>query len=73
MRARRGAPDPAVLQAQLLVDPKQQLVEDYRKPWDEERFPFETIATVRIPRQDPSVRNRITFWEDRACKRTKRG
>ena len=54
------------LRMQLLRDVEQQSVEDTSKPWDEEKFPFETVGKITIPKgQDPFAATRRTFWDDR--------
>lgn len=50
---------------QLLRDLDEQSVEDCSKPWDEEKFPFETVARVVVPKgQDAFEAKRRVFWED---------
>lgn len=55
------------LQVQLCEDLEQQPVEDIGGAgWDEEKFPFQTVAKLVIPRQegthDPK---RLRFWDER--------
>lgn len=51
---------------QLLRNTDEQSVEDCSKPWDEEKYPFETVGTVFLPKgQDAFETERRVFWEDR--------
>ncbi|KAF2085261.1 heme-dependent catalase [Saccharata proteae CBS 121410] len=53
------------LRAQLLVNPEKQPVEDTSVPWEEKDFPFETVGTVKIPKdQDAFDAKRRVFWDD---------
>ncbi|KAM0723508.1 hypothetical protein Q7P37_000495 [Cladosporium fusiforme] len=50
---------------QLLRNLDEQKIEDCSKPWDEETYPFETVARVVLPRgQDAFDPQRRVFWED---------
>lgn len=50
---------------QLCRDLEAQSVEDCSKAWDEERYPFETVARVVLPKgQDVMGAERRTFWEE---------
>lgn len=53
-----------LLQVQLCQDLQQQPVEDSRIDWNQEKFPFETVAKVHIPSQDPFLPKRVAFWRD---------
>jgi len=45
---------------------EEQSVEDASMEWDEEKYPFETVARITIPAgQDSFDAARRTFWEDR--------
>lgn len=51
---------------QLLASVDEQSVEDTSVEWDEDKYPFETVARVSIPAgQDCFDAKRRTFWEDR--------
>jgi len=42
-----------------------QSVEDCSIPWDEEKYPFETVAKVTLPKgQDVFDSKRRAFWDD---------
>ena len=50
---------------QLCQDLSEQSVEDTSKPWDEGKYPFETVAKVVLPRgQDVFEPKRRVFWDD---------
>lgn len=50
---------------QLCRNLDDQSVEDCSKPWDEEKYPFETVAKVALPKgQDVFDSKRRTFWDD---------
>lgn len=51
-------------QVQLLQNLDEQLIEDCRQPWSEEKYPFETVAKVIIPSQDPFLPERINLWRN---------
>jgi hypothetical protein len=51
---------------QLLRTLDEQSVEDCSVEWDEEKYPFETVAKVVLPKgQDSFDAQRRVFWEDR--------
>ena len=53
------------LRVQLCEDVEQQSVEDCSMEWDEERFPFRTVAKLTFPAgQDSFDSKRRIFWED---------
>jgi len=50
---------------QLCRDLDEQSVEDCSKPWEEERYPFETVAKITLPKgQDVFDPKRRAFWDD---------
>ena len=50
---------------QLCQNLDDQNVEDCSKAWDEEKYPFETVAKLVLPReQDVSDPKRHAFWDD---------
>ncbi|BFZ56252.1 hypothetical protein PYCC9005_003296 [Savitreella phatthalungensis] len=51
-------------QVQLLEDEKDQAIEYSGVPWDESKYPFQTIAKVVFPAQESFDYKRKTFWED---------
>ncbi|GAB7344933.1 hypothetical protein MBLNU457_3367t1 [Dothideomycetes sp. NU457] len=53
-----------LFQVQLCEDLDAQSVEYAGKIWDPERFPWQTVATLRIPAQESFDFERKTFWED---------
>lgn len=52
------------LQAQLLENLQEQPVEDSRVEWDQQEYPFQTIAKVTIPKQETWNPNTVRFWEN---------
>lgn len=53
-----------LFQVQLLENLEDQPVEYAGKVWDPEKYPWQTIATVRIPKQESFDYERKAFWED---------
>ncbi|KAK5687746.1 hypothetical protein LTS10_001886 [Elasticomyces elasticus] len=50
---------------QVCEDINEQSVEDCSKPWDEEKYPFETVAKVTLMKgQDVFEAKRRAFWDD---------
>lgn len=50
---------------QLCQNLSDQPVENCSKPWDEEKYPFETVAKVVLPKgQDVMGSERRAFWDD---------
>ncbi|PWN91917.1 heme-dependent catalase [Acaromyces ingoldii] len=49
---------------QLLQNLDKQPIEDTRVAWDANEFPFEKVATVTVPPQDPFTPKRVNFWRD---------
>lgn len=50
---------------QLCRNLEEQSVEDCSKAWDEEKYPFETVAKVTLPKgQDVFDAERRAFWDD---------
>ncbi len=52
------------LQAQLLENIDEQPVEDSGIDWDQQKYPYETIAIITIPPQESFSAARRVFWED---------
>ena len=52
------------LRVQLCEDIKEQPVEDASVQWDEEKYPFRTVAELRLPRQDSFDPARRNFWDE---------
>lgn len=53
-----------LFQVQLCENLEDQPVEYAGKIWDAEKYPWQTVATVIIPKQDSFMPARKTFWED---------
>ena len=53
-----------LLQFQLCENLENQPVEYAGKVWDPEKYPWQTVATLRIPKQDSFNYELKTFWED---------
>lgn len=53
-----------LFQVQLLENLDEQSVEYGGTPWDEEKYPWQTVANVVVPKQDSSIPVRKAFWED---------
>ena len=53
-----------LFQVQLCEDLEDQPVEYAGKVWDPENYPWQTVATVKIPKQESFDFERKTFWED---------
>ncbi|PWN31903.1 heme-dependent catalase [Meira miltonrushii] len=51
-------------QVQLLQNLDDQLIEDCRTAWPEDKYPFETVAKITIPPQDPFLPERINLWRN---------
>ncbi|KAF2711232.1 heme-dependent catalase [Pleomassaria siparia CBS 279.74] len=49
---------------QLGTSPEHHPTEDGSVVWDEATAPYQTIATIELPPQDPLVPERRVFWED---------
>ncbi|EMC92225.1 hypothetical protein BAUCODRAFT_38244 [Baudoinia panamericana UAMH 10762] len=50
---------------QLCRKLEEQSVEDTSKPWNEEKYPFETVAKITLPKgQDVFESKRRAFWDD---------
>jgi hypothetical protein len=54
-----------LFQVQLLENLEEQPVEYAGKTWDSERYPWQTVARLRIPRQESFDYALKVFWEDR--------
>jgi len=53
-----------IFQVQLLENLEDQPVEYAGKPWDDEKYPWQTVGKVVIPKQDSFIPVRKSFWED---------
>ena len=53
-----------LFQVQLLENLEDQLVEYAGKIWDPEKYPWQTVATLKIPKQDSFDYALKSFWED---------
>jgi hypothetical protein len=53
-----------LFQVQLLENLDDQPVEYAGKVWDSEKYPWQTVAKVVIPKQDSLITVRQSFWED---------
>ncbi|UZJ56125.1 hypothetical protein CBS101457_005445 [Exobasidium rhododendri] len=49
---------------QLCQNLEEQPLEDARVEWDSEKYPFEKVATITVPPQDPFTPKRTNFWRD---------
>jgi hypothetical protein len=49
---------------QLCQNLQEQPLEDARIEWDQSKYPFEKVATITIPPQDPFTPKRANFWRD---------
>jgi hypothetical protein len=52
-------------QVQLLENLEEQSVEDLGTPWDEVKYPFQTVGRIVVPVQESFDNARKVFWEDR--------
>lgn len=53
-----------LFQVQLLEDLEEQPVEYSGNEWDSEKYPWQTVATLKIPKQEAFDLERKSFWED---------
>lgn len=53
-----------LFQVQLLENLEDQPVEYAGTAWNEEKYPWQTIATLKIPKQESFDLQRKSFWED---------
>ncbi|PNS14891.1 hypothetical protein CAC42_2120 [Sphaceloma murrayae] len=53
-----------LFQVQFLENLDDQPVEYAGKVWDPEKYPWQTVATLKIPKQDSFDFERKAFWED---------
>lgn len=53
-----------LFQVQLCENLEDQPVEYVGKVWDPEKYPWQTVATLKIPKQESFDFERKTFWED---------
>ena len=49
---------------QLCQNIDEQPLEDTRIEWDQKKYPFEKVATITVPPQDPFSPKRTNFWRD---------
>jgi len=61
----RGIDGAWELRVQLCRDLEKQPVEDPTVPWDEEEAPFQTVATITVPRQDSWEPGRVQAVDER--------
>lgn len=52
------------LMVQLCQNLQEQPLEDARVIWDQEKYPFEKVASIIVPPQHPFSPQRINFWKD---------
>lgn len=52
------------LMVQLCQNLEEQPLEDARVEWSQEKYPFEKVATLTVPPQDPYTPKRTNFWRD---------
>ncbi|KAL2073184.1 hypothetical protein VTL71DRAFT_10508 [Oculimacula yallundae] len=53
-----------LFQVQFCENIEEQPIEYAGTPWDEEKFPWQTVGKVVIPKQDSFIPVRKAFWED---------
>ena len=53
-----------LFQVQLLENLEEQPVEYSGTEWDAEKYPWQTVATLKIPKQEAFDLERKAFWED---------
>jgi hypothetical protein len=53
-----------LFQVQLCENLEDQPVEYAGKVWDPEKYPWQTVATIKFPKQESFDFERKTFWED---------
>lgn len=53
-----------LFQVQFCENLDEQPVEYAGIPWDDEKYPWQTVAKVVVPQQDSYLFTRKTFWED---------
>lgn len=53
-----------LFQVQLCENLEDQPVENAGKVWDPEKYPWQTVAKIQIPKQDSFDYERKMFWED---------
>ncbi|GAC97117.1 hypothetical protein PHSY_004701 [Pseudozyma hubeiensis SY62] len=51
-------------QVQFLENLDEQPIEDVRVEWDQQKYPFVTVAKVSLPAQESFPPKRVSFWED---------
>ncbi|CAO1620202.1 unnamed protein product [Sympodiomycopsis kandeliae] len=54
-----------LLEKDFLQETKNLAVEDARIDWPQDRYPYVTVAKMRIPAQKAFSHKRVVFWEDR--------
>lgn len=53
-----------LFQVQLLENLDEQPVENAGIEWDAEKYPWQAVAKLVIPKQDSFIYERVTFWQD---------
>ncbi|TKY84982.1 hypothetical protein EX895_006062 [Sporisorium graminicola] len=51
-------------QVQFLENLDEQPIEDVRVEWDQQKYPFVTVARLTLPPQESFAPKRVSFWED---------
>ncbi|GAC72633.1 hypothetical protein PANT_7c00194 [Moesziomyces antarcticus T-34] len=51
-------------QVQFLENLDEQPIEDVRVEWNQDKYPFVTVAKLEIPPQESFASKRVSFWED---------
>lgn len=51
-------------QVQFLENLDEQPVEDVRVEWDQQKYPYVTVARITLPAQESFAPKRVSFWED---------
>lgn len=51
-------------QVQFLENLDEQPIEDARVEWDQEKYPYVTVAKLVLPKQESFPPKRVAFWED---------
>ncbi len=49
---------------QFLENVEEQPIEDVRVEWDQQKYPFVTVAKLTLPPQESFPPKRVSFWED---------
>lgn len=51
-------------QVQFLENLQEQPIEDVRVEWDQQKYPYVTVAKLTLPAQESFPPKRVSFWED---------